>query len=117
SRRSTPRTRIRATPQAPPPHASAVERADGAGHDQIERVGVVACAVDDLALLERNLAHALGNLLALRLAEAAECGKREKGLLAARAQRHWRGNSRRLYRPMPWSTRWAPRMERSSRSE
>src|SRR5262249_14154479 len=118
SRSSTSRTPICANPQAAPHHPFAVEHVDGAGHDQIERVGVVACAVDDLALLERNLAHALGNLLALRLAEAAECGKREKGLLAARAQRHWRGNSRRLYRPMPWSTRWAPgwsdRADRSS---
>src|SRR5262249_34369729 len=70
----------------PREECGAVEQVDGPGHDEVERVGVVTRAVDELVLPERNLAEEGGGLRALRRAEVAEGGNCEEGVAGVGTQ-------------------------------
>src|SRR5262245_35539805 len=64
----------------------ALEHVDGTRNDEIERVWLIAGFVARLSLGECDLPEQLGDPLALRRREAAQCGPREKALVAARTQ-------------------------------
>src|SRR5207247_738179 len=108
----------------------AVEHVDRTRGDDVERVGVLARAVDRLALPDRDLAQEAGDVPALRLAEAAEGGEAKERLLAVRAEpdQRYPGGVRHIptarvpgaaVRRPGWSdpahrSRWTPRSPKAS---